>query len=228
MSGIRGVMLLGGGIPCPQISGSCRLTQFIRIWVSNLICSIKAVGFFSQKIRAKNFFQRLQLFHLPPPFLNRRLCLFSRHLQCFRIHLSKKSWTPFKHCCRTIINVIFLISVSVSDGISVIFEQRVRVFQGWALTVTSMQRSLQHQHGCTALSWTDAVLQQLTHQYCLQKVSFNATFYATANQIWINKRLVRLHFLTGSLWNISVIVVLPAKTCFCADRWCFCVWVCLF
>lgn len=57
-----------------------------------------------------------------------------------------------------------------------------RVFQGWAWIVTSVQDSLQLQHVCTALSWTEKVLQQLINQYIL-KVSVTATFM---NQICIN------------------------------------------
>lgn len=58
-----------------------------------------------------------------------------------------------------------------------------RVFQGWAWIVTSVQASLQLQYVCTALSWTEKVLQQLINQYIL-KVSFTAAF---TNQIRIRK-----------------------------------------
>lgn len=200
MSGIRGVMLLGGGIPCPQISGSCRLTQFICIWVSNIICCIKAVGGGGFPAFTEPKRSCLQLFHLFPTFLNRRLCLFSRQLQCFRIHLSKKSWTSFKHCCWTIINAIFLMSASVSDGISVIFEQSESISGlGPDRDLRAAQPAAPAWLHCTQLDRRGLAA---AHSPILPTEGFfECYFLCNKNQIWINKRLGHLNFLTGSLWN---------------------------
>lgn len=77
----------------------------------------------------------------------------------------------------------------------------LRVFQGWAWIVTSVQDSLQLQYVCTALSWTEKVLQQLINQYIL-RVSFIATF---TNQIYINYKSCRVKSSKHSVSKISVL-----------------------
>lgn len=102
-------------------------------------------------------------------------------------------------------HVIFLKLSNVKYVLARVFcnllTAELRVFQGWAWIVTSVQDSLQLQHVCTALSWTEKVLQQLINQ-CILRVSFIATF---TNQICINYKSCRVESSKHSVSKISVL-----------------------
>lgn len=69
---------------------------------------------------------------------------------------------------KNVCHVIFLQLPNVNCVLAMVFcnllTAEFRVFQGWAWIVTSVQDSLQLQYVCTALSWTEKVLQPLINQ----------------------------------------------------------------
>lgn len=71
MSGIQGVMCLGGDIPCPRISGSCRLTQLI---LHEVLASLCWVSFYNMSVRG--------IMHTPSKFATEIRIKFDHFSSC--------------------------------------------------------------------------------------------------------------------------------------------------
>lgn len=153
MSGIQGVMCLGGDIPCPRISGSCRLAQLNLHEFSTSLCWL---SFYIMSVREKMLTPSKFATEIRIKFYHFSLCSFV--CKCWMLCLLKEKkkfimWFFFPK----LLNVFCALAMVFCHLLTAGF----RVFQGWAWSVTSAQDSLQLQYVCTALSWTEKVLQQL-------------------------------------------------------------------